>query len=401
VWIFNRPPDQLQETDVRELIGNRVREGIGLDFKREMYGGSEAEIRKMLRDVTALANANGGILLLGMDEDGEGSATNLVPVPRAEAEANRLVSSCVANVSERIPGLVAVRVPIEAGAVVVVWVPRSYRKPHMITFQGATEFWIRHDRQNARMSIAEIRTAVTATEDLEMKAQRFIDSRIRLPRPGQDPALMFTATPLLLEDGRVNVEDERVSRLLRTPPTFRPGRGVALTTQGFEFYPTLRGLAGTVPGGQTLEIFRNGHVEFSIFRHDNISEQREGYPGRVLPGWAIAEYLWSFTQFVTALRAIAEVAEPYLLAVALFHCHGVNIAERGLDMWGRGAVNRWDEAEDMILEPTLVPILEPTLVPVDEPADRTAQRVADRFWNGFHFARCPFFDHDARLRIPE
>lgn len=44
----------------------------------------------MLRDVASLANANGGVLIIGMAEDGEATAAELVLVPNGEVEAQRL-----------------------------------------------------------------------------------------------------------------------------------------------------------------------------------------------------------------------------------------------------------------------------------------------------------------------
>lgn len=62
-----------------------------------MYGGADAQIREMLRDVASMANAEGGAIVIGMDEDGDGRAAGLVPVADAETQANRLVSSCLAE----------------------------------------------------------------------------------------------------------------------------------------------------------------------------------------------------------------------------------------------------------------------------------------------------------------
>jgi len=90
MWIFTRPPDQLQESDLLGLIRDRVQESVTLDFKWDMYGRSEGETRKMLRDVASLANANGGVLIIGMAEDGEATAAELVLVPNGEVEAQRL-----------------------------------------------------------------------------------------------------------------------------------------------------------------------------------------------------------------------------------------------------------------------------------------------------------------------
>jgi len=186
MWPFTHCLDELTENfenDLRTMMADGIREGTGLEFKLEMYHRRNPEhTREMLRDIAAIANAEGGVLIIGMEEDGQGTAQQLVPVPEAEAEANRLVHLCLTHIAERIPGLRALRIPIGGGDVVVVRVPRSYRRPHMITFEGMTDFWIRHDRQKSRMSIAELRTAATSTEGAEMKAQEFSDSRIAIGR---------------------------------------------------------------------------------------------------------------------------------------------------------------------------------------------------------------------------
>jgi len=279
MWPFTHRLDELTEADLRTLVAAGVRESTSLEFKREMYQCRNPEqTREMLRDVSAMANAEGGVLIIGMEEDGQGTAQQLIPVPDAEAEANRLISLCLAHISERIPGLRAVRVPVNAGDVIVVRIPRSYRRPHMVTFGGVTDFWIRHDRQKSRMSMAELRTAVLATEDAEMKAERFGESRIANALQ-RGAAFMLGATALLLEDGRVSTEDERVAKLLREPPTFRPVVGAALSIPGCEVHPTLRGLASVARNVQELELFRNGHVEFLLFAHDLVVlEQRRGLP---------------------------------------------------------------------------------------------------------------------------
>ncbi len=393
MWPFTRSLDELTEADLRALIDIAARESTSLEFKREMYQRRDpGHTREALRDVAAIANADGGVLIIGMEEDGQGTARQLIPVPDAEAEANRLVHLCLAHIAERIPGLRAVRVPVNGGDVVVVRIPQSYRRPHMITFEGVTDFWIRHDRQKSRMSMAELRIAITATEDAEMKVQRFGESRIA---SGHDrhAAFMLAASPLLLENGRVSIDDERLHALLRRPPTFRPRVGMALFTDQGIVHPTLRGLAGITPGIQELEVFRNGHVEFLLFAHDVVSEQRQGLPHRTLCGWAVAEYLRNFVHFVAALRDITQILDPYVVVVAIFNCLGVTMAEAGLDMWGRGRTNEWSESDHLVLDPI---ITHP-----DEVSDHAVQRIADRFWNAFHFARCPFFLDDGRFHIPQ
>jgi len=392
MWPFTHSLDELAEVDLRALVTAAAREGTGLEFKREMYQRRDPErTREMLRDVASMANADGGVLIIGMEEDGQGTAQQLIPVPDAEAEANRLVQLCLAHIAERIPGLRALRTPIQGGDVIVVRIPRSYRRPHMITFEGMTDFWIRHDRQKSRMSVAEVRTAVTGTEDVEMKVQRYAESRMTSGQ-SRGAAFIVAASPMLIEDGRISIEDERLRALLRRPPTFRPRVGVSLSDEDCKIHPTLRGLAAVVAGIQELEVFRNGHVEFLLFRHDMISKRQAGTSGNILHGWAVAEYIRNFAHLIVALRGIGGIVDPYLIAVAIFNCRGVSMAEAGVDMWGRGRIGQWTEDDHIVLDPILMP--------ADEPADSGAQRVANRLWNAFHFQRCPFFLDDGRFHIP-
>lgn len=114
----------------------------------------------------------------------------------------------------------------------MVTIPRSYRKPHMVVADGLNELWIRHDRQKSRMAIAEIRAAVTSTEDLAMRAERFIEQRaVRLipsqVSPPLRPQLLLMGTPILMEEGRVDIRDSSVEDLLKRPPSYR-GRGSML-----------------------------------------------------------------------------------------------------------------------------------------------------------------------------
>jgi hypothetical protein len=394
MWIFNRPPDQIREDDLQGLIRDRVQENVTLDFKRDMYGGSDAEIRKMLRDVSSLANANGGCLVIGMGEDGEATAAGLVPVPNAEVEANRLVASSAASIADRIAGLRALRIPIQAGDAILVWVPPSYRKPHMITFQGATEFWIRHDRQNVRMSIAEIRSATTATEDLAVKVDQAVRARLQVWEQGGHELLVLMATPLLLQEGRIDTGDRRLAQALASVPEQRRMGAAWLSDQAYSVVvPTLRGRAAQDraknPPSHSLEVYRNGHIEFLLEDLTQVAYRETEEADVKIIGWSIAEHIAHFVHFVRGLRELTGITDPYVFTLCLRGCEGWVLYERQPERFDRGPHFAWDEG------PTV--LVDSIVAPADEAPGRTAQRIADRFWNAFHFERCPFFDQDGRL----
>src|SRR5262249_24156757 len=131
----------------------------------------------------------------------------------------------------------------------------------MIIADGLNELWIRHDRQKSRVTIAEIRTAVASTEDLAMIAARFIEQRrgrlTQLLAP-QQPQLVLMATPLLMEEGRVDVNDPRIRDLLKAPPSYRQVVCQILSTASAQVRHTINGLRAALADVSRLEINLSG-----------------------------------------------------------------------------------------------------------------------------------------------
>src|SRR5574337_684787 len=90
-----KPLEEISEADLQALIDNGVRESQTLEYKREVYGRGDEEVREMLRDISSIANAFGGDMLIGVEEDREGVAVALRGVENGEVEATRIVSSCI------------------------------------------------------------------------------------------------------------------------------------------------------------------------------------------------------------------------------------------------------------------------------------------------------------------
>ena len=67
--------------------------GDHLDYKEAPYSNRGQDRREMLRDVTALANSEGGYLVAGIREDYAGRAAELTPSLREKADRRRWVST--------------------------------------------------------------------------------------------------------------------------------------------------------------------------------------------------------------------------------------------------------------------------------------------------------------------
>jgi hypothetical protein len=385
MWIFSRPLERLEEGDLTALIG--VREYQVLEFKEQMYERRDPEAkRQLLRDVSALANAEGGVLIIGLAEDGNGVATAIVPVPDAEAEARRLVSACLTGLYERVPGLRTQLVPVRGGYCIVVMIPRSYRKPHMVVADNAHELWIRHDRQRSEMSVGEIRNAVLATEELEMKLERYLDDHCNRIRADAGSALRLgiTATPLSIETGRIDINSLDLKRLLQMiDSTARRARGVLLT-RGYVGTPTLEGRRVDI-GDSSLHVFRTGHVEFIVSTGRMLLWPPAGLPKpsdaspTMIYDAVILTFLCRVYDFVRELRDMASITDPFAFTLNVWNCRGLSLS-RGSATW----------PEDHL-------ILPPVMVDPDEMTDVGLRRIADLFWNAFGVERAPFFDAEGKL----
>jgi predicted HTH transcriptional regulator len=71
--------NNISERDLIEQIDAGVPEGVLVDYKRDIYGRSDADVKEFLKGVTSFANTAGGHLIIGIDENG-GIPTSITPL---------------------------------------------------------------------------------------------------------------------------------------------------------------------------------------------------------------------------------------------------------------------------------------------------------------------------------
>ena len=133
-------------------------EGRQLEFKRRV-----PRSERIAKEVIAMANTDGGRLLLGVDDDG-----SIVGVRDAEEEEFALRQALLAHCDPPVP-FSTERIPITGRRdVIVVGVPSSGSKPHFLTTNG-----------NGDAS----RTAYVRVKDMSVEASR---EAVRLMRTAAD-----------------------------------------------------------------------------------------------------------------------------------------------------------------------------------------------------------------------
>jgi len=385
---------EINEADLQDLITDRVRESQTLEYKRDSYGRNDEQVREMLRDISAMANAFGGDLLIGVDEDAEGVAIELLGIENAEEEAQRMVSSCLSNLEDRIPGLVGWPVPLSNGRhVILVRIQRSLRAPHMVTFRGLNQFWVRHDRQKSPMSIHEIKEACLKVEGLMEKLDRFLERRKGEIRADirTSPYYIISVTPIFVDTEVLDIRDQELRGLLANPP----GQRVSGWNVSFDEAPrpSLHGLRLETRNRTSLELFRNGYLDLRVrigdsFFYDH-RVRRDERERQVFNAYAIVEYPVSLIRLAKAIYNHIGLTDLVVVSISLYNIAGFALMpeapkniQRYLGLWDRLAAV-W-ESNHLEILPRQAPSL-------DYP-DRIAKESVDRIWQAFGFEQAPLFD---------
>jgi len=123
------------EHDVESLIREQRKEDLRLEFKRsEALSKSDARKTEISKDVSAMANSAGGIIVYGVDEQKPNGPIRVDGgSDPSEVSPEWLEQVIDSGIQRRIAGVRVHAIPISESRrlVFVVWVPQSNLAPHM------------------------------------------------------------------------------------------------------------------------------------------------------------------------------------------------------------------------------------------------------------------------------
>lgn len=122
---------------VRQLVKDEIAERTELDFKREIYGTKKDDPRELAADVAAMANAVGGVILLGVDEQ-DSVASALVPIEAEKRDSElRRIHEIVAQRVAPVPVIYTEWIDVDGGGVIAIVIPPSRGAPHAVGRDGS------------------------------------------------------------------------------------------------------------------------------------------------------------------------------------------------------------------------------------------------------------------------
>lgn len=184
--LSNKSFEEISESDLNDQITAGVPEGALLDYKRDAYGRSDADVREFLKDVSSFANTSGGHLIIGIDEVA-GVPTSLSPLTGdPDQELQRLENLARDGIEPRIAGLRMKAVPINGGGfVLVLRIPKSWNPPHRVSAKNTNRIYGRNSAGTYEFSVDELRVVFTSSATALDRVRAFRAERLAKINSGE------------------------------------------------------------------------------------------------------------------------------------------------------------------------------------------------------------------------
>ena len=174
---FDKSFDEIDEADIQYLFDNQVLESNTLDYKEHLPSfDNRDEKKKLINDVLAFANTNGGFIVFGIAD----SFDKPIGVDFSEDSDKFLlkISNCIRDSSEpRFTKMESRFIDVaDSKKVLVLKIHPSWNAPHRNTLDNT--FYGRSVNSNFLMDIQELRRQFLSHGKTQEKIEHFRDDRL-------------------------------------------------------------------------------------------------------------------------------------------------------------------------------------------------------------------------------
>lgn len=387
--MFEKNFENINFEDIESLVSQSVTENQLLEYKEQVWGKGEPEKKEMLKDITSMANKYGGYFVIGIREGNSGEAKELVNVDDAETRRDEILSTIFSSVQPRIP--LKIKILTNNGvSVMLINIPNSYRKPHIITFQNINQFWVRHDRQKMFMNIHEIEEAFLYSSTQINNVESFFQSRKlevahEVSGISPKPTMLLGVYPIVAGRRMIDVSDLIIREKLKsfeTDPLYK----INYFGSHNNPRPSYNGLLLEINESTCLELYRSGYIDARIIMTEHIqngsSSRLNNIP--IINSYFIIKYLYSFLEKTRAIYNYLGYDGQIAVYLCFFNIKGKYLLEgksgstcrlQNETMWNGG---QFLEIKDFVYDELNVV--------------KISKELGDRIWQSFGFEREPFFD---------
>jgi hypothetical protein len=204
-----KPFDDVTKADIDNLVAQAQAERRTMEYKQDLPAPSRAQDKfEFLADVSSFANASGGDLFFGVEDqrDTDGKPTGIpkgapgLTLTNPGADALALEQSANANIAPRIPGLRIKVIPGFPGGnvVLLVRVPQSFASPHMVKNGDWGRFYTRANQGKQILDVQQIRAAFALSENISQRLRSFRAERLAAVVAGETPVPLKAGPKVVL-----------------------------------------------------------------------------------------------------------------------------------------------------------------------------------------------------------
>lgn len=411
--IYKRVED-INVDDLEGLCARRVREGGQLDFKDNLPSNDDKGRVEFLRDVTALANTNGGDLIYGVLEEREadgsktGIASSTPGIENLNVDERMLWMENLIrdNTNPRLVGVRIRPVPIDSShTALIVRVPRSWNAPHAVSFGKHWRFYARNSAGNYPMDVTQLRDAFLLSSTIADKLVGFRDRRIESIRSAQGYLPYGALLIIHLQPFEAMRPGANIDLRLASPENFLPGRyyeGHSTVRINFDGKMTDFDIGGERRG--YVQVYRSGITEEL---DSEVLNNEDNHNRKYIDALELERVILKGVGRRLALLKELGVTSPVMLHISLLRVGGLllkgqvakKLQGRAYYIPGERALPYPSDRDDFILDGHVIENLQDLplsgrLIGNDEvyqswkTAEKIVQPLLDIIWNAFGEERC-------------
>lgn len=182
---------KVEKQDLQELIDNRVSENKELEYKDYTFANgkltklADKQKDKFMKEIAAFANTNGGTIIIGIQENEDRLPIKLSGAGFGIGYFDEWLSAfrqiVLSRIRPHLHGVECIPVEIdEKNIAIVIFVPKSYIRPHSFWDGNKDEFFMRYANGITYMDIEDLRKSFLYTNSVQDKIVQFHKERISM-----------------------------------------------------------------------------------------------------------------------------------------------------------------------------------------------------------------------------
>ena len=382
----NKSLDSLTEADLQALLDSSAIDLRTVEFRPNLPDDTLLAEQEFLHDVASFANAAGGDLICGIEQDEE--RRKLIGLPMDEAGRSRLEKLIQNGIEPILQGVQVRYVGLEnSRSILIIRIPQVWDGPCWVKLGDSYRFFSRTAMGRHPLGYYELRDRLTSAESRLERLRRYRLERLGRILAGETtvalkdaPKTVLHVFPLSAFSARTNIS---LPGLKRLNPSLRP-----LSPGGYEIMYNLDGLY--TPDGMYddekargyFQLFRNGCVEvvgtsLTDTRNDKYYISSAYFEEEIIKTLADIKELYRLLSF----------APQFLLLLSVLGVKGYMMAT---DRYWNNSRRIIDRA-DLILPEMIIE-------EADFDAATVLQPVFDMIWNAAGYEKSENYDENGKRR---